>query len=359
MANIQITDAERKLLKEKYYDPKQTGSLGGIQSLQRATALPVQKVVSWLQEQEVYTLHKPIRRKFNRERIIVSDIDVQWEADLVEMKGVSRINRDYAYLLTVIDVLSKFAWVVPLKNKQASSIVIAFERIFKNSERRPKQIRTDKGGEFVNAVFEKFLKKEKIRFFTSNNETKAAIVERFNRTLKNRMWRYFTANNTRRYIDILPQLVDSYNNSWHRSIKCKPNEVTMFNAQEVWKTLYGDLLNKYDSFKFKINDTVRISKLKGTFEKGYTPNWSTEIFRISKRLKGPKYKLRDLQGEIIKGTFMEPEIQKVPLPENKTYQIERVLKRRGKGPRAEAFVKWLGYPNKFNSWVPASDIKNI
>lgn len=359
MVDIHITKAEKKLLKEKYYNPSQVGSLGGIQSLQRATGLPEKKVISWLQDQDVYTLHKPARRKFEREKIRVQTIDHQWEADLVELKGLSKANKDFTYILTVIDVLSKFAWVIPLKNKQGSSIVNAFENIFKNSKRRPIQIRTDKGGEFVNTIFQNFLKKEKIHFFTSNNETKAAVVERFNRTLKERMWKYFTLKNTRRYIDVLPQLVDSYNNSWHRSIKRKPIEVNEFNAHEVWNTLYGKNLVKPVSFKFKINDTVRISKLKGVFEKGYTPNWSTEIFRITKRLKGPKYKLCDLQGDPITGTFLEPELQKVPFSENKTYQIEKVLKRRGKGAQAEAFVKWVGYPNKFNSWVRSADIEGI
>lgn len=337
-----------------YYDPLHPGSFGGIQALQRVTKLPQKEVVQWLKEQDTYTLHRSARRKFKRDRIVVNDIDQQWEADLVDLKGISRVNQGFNYLLTVIDVLSKYAFVQPLKDKTGESIIKAFQHILK--ERQPRVLRTDRGTEFENRKFQSFLKDRGIHFFTSKNETKAAIVERFNRTLKNKMWRYFTYRNTRRYTDVLQDLVDSYNNTYHRSIKRTPSEVNPFNAHEVWKTLYGKE-SEPTRYKFNVGDTVRISKLKRTFEKGYLPNWTTELFRIAKQ--GRRYKLVDLQGEEIEGTFFEPELQKVTVSDDTEYKIEKVIRRRGKGKRAEAFVKWEGYSDKFNSWIPAKQLKNV
>ena len=353
-----LNQQDKKRLQNVYYDPIQPGSFGGIQSLQRYTNVSLDKITPWLQEQDTYTLHRPLRRRFERERIIVSDIDDQWEADLVELSGISRVNQQYTFLLTVIDVLSKYAWAVPLKDKTGDSIIRAFQHIFKEG-RKPQKLRTDKGTEFTNRKFQIFLKEKGIRFFTSNNETKAAVVERFNRTLKNKMWKYFTANNTRRYTDVLPQLLQSYNNTWHRSIKRPPAQVNDNNAQDVWQTLYGKLVRKTEHYKFNVGDTVRLSKLKRIFEKGYVPNWTTEVFRISKRMKGAKYKVVDLLGDEIQGTFLEPELQKVIISEDKSYKVEKVLKRRGKGRHAKVFVKWEGYPNKFNSWIPASELHDI
>ena len=154
----------------------------------------------------------------------------------------------------------------------------------------------------------------------------------------------------------LSQLLESYNHTWHRSIKRTPAEVNDNNAQDVWQTLYGTLVKKKERYKFLVGDHVRLSKLKRTFEKGYLPNWTTELFRINKRMKGPKYKVVDLHGEEIQGTFLEPELQKVTVKEDQLYKVEKVLKRRGKGKRAQILVKWEGYPDKFNSWIAASDL---
>ena len=160
-----------------------------------------------------------------------------------------------------------------------------------------------------------------------------------------------------RYVDMLPDLVYSYNHSVHRSIKRKPAEVTAENESKVWYTLYDHEAVKDVKYKFKIGDKVRISKMKGTFEKGYLPNFSKEIFTISKQIPRdpPVYKLKYLDGEELKGTFCEKELQKV-IKEDDVYEIEKILKKRGRGNNVHYLVKWLGYPNKFNSWVSASEI---
>ena len=162
-----------------------------------------------------------------------------------------------------------------------------------------------------------------MRHFVTYNETKAQIVERFNRTLKNRIWRYFTFQNRRRYLEALLALVDSYNKAYHHSIGTAPERVTQTNAQELWHRLYGKV-----RFKIKVGDKVRISKKKGTFEKGYLPNWTEEVFSIAQRLRRipPVYRLKEYDGTILEGTFYEREFQRVRQSESNMLRIEKILK---------------------------------
>ena len=168
------------------------------------------------------------------------------------------------------------------------------------------------------------------------------------------MWKYFTSKGTNKYIDALPKLVSSYNNSKHRSIGTAPILVTKENEHKVWETLFGTKQRtKKQKFKFEIGDLVRVSRYKMIFEKGYLANWTEEIFKIYKR-KGtpvPTYKLKDWSGEEIEGNFYEKEIQKVSKSDQDTYRVEKVIRKRKRNGKTEFYVKWLGYPSKFNSWV--------
>ena len=265
-------------LAKVYYDPKR--GFGGVNRLyddvkkEGKFNISRSKIKEWLMRQDTYTLHKPIRRNLKRNRVIVGGIDQQWQMDLADMQSMQKFNDGYRYLLVCIDVFSKYAWVVPLKNKTGPSLVEALKIIF-TSGRKPEKIITDQGTEFFNGHFKALLKDEDI-------ETKASIVERLIRTLKTRMWRYFTAKKTVRYIDILPDLVYSYNHTVHRSIKMRPTDVTVDNEKQMWHTLYDDDDDddgvKHVKYKFKIGDQVRISKIKRTFEKGYLPSISQKKY---------------------------------------------------------------------------------
>ena len=173
------------------------------------------------------------------------------------------------------------------------------------------------------------------------------------------MWRYFTAKKTMRYIDVLPDLIYSYNHSIHRSIKEKPANVTTENEDKIWDVLYGDIINRTKrlKYKFKVGDQVRISKMKKKFEKGYLPNFSKEIFTVSRTIprNPPVYKVKDYEGEELEGTFYGKELQKV-IKRDDMYEVEKIIKKKGKGRNIQYLVKWLGYPTKFNSWIPASEI---
>ena len=340
-----------------YYDPQHPAAFGGVEAVYRAVKkdgvnINRKQIEKWLSKQPVYTLHKPIRKHFERNRVMVNGIDQQWQADLVDMTSLAEHNSGYKYILTCIDVFSKYAWTIPLKNKTGLVLIDAFKQILK-SGRKPHLLQTDKGTEFINRNFQKLLKKEEIRFFTTQNETKASVVERFNRTLKTKMWKYFTANNTYAYMEVLPKLLSAYNHSYHRSIKTIPASVNIHNADHVWRMLYGaDVRPTRTNFKFNVGDTVRISMATRPFRKGYLPNWTTELFTVSAKIARhpPVYMIKDYDGEELDGTFYEQELQRV-INTDDMYQVEKVLDTRKRRKKTEYYVKWVGYPDKFNSWV--------
>jgi len=216
---------------------------------------------------------------------------------------------------------------------------------------KPNFVQSDKGTEFLNTTFQKLLSDNDIKHYTSENkDLKCAVVERWNRTILERVFRYLTYKNTSRYIDVIRDIVKSYNNSYHSSIKMAPINVTVQNEGEIRKRLYPPKPKRV-RYKFELNDTVRISGARRTFDKGYRGNWSQELFKVSTRYptEPPTYGLTDQADETIKGKFYAQELQKVK-PKD-VYKIERVIRTRKRGGKTEYFVKWLGYPDKFNSWV--------
>jgi hypothetical protein len=289
----------------------------------------------------------------------VRGIDQQWQADLADMQSIAKSNDGIKYILTVIDVFSKYGWAIPVKNKGSTEMVQAFKNLLKiSAPRKPEKLQTDAGTEFLNRDVQKFLKSQSIHHFVSNSDQKAAIAERFNRTLKTRIWTYFTAQQTTRYIDKLDEFLHSYNHSVHRSIKMKPCEVTKKDEDKIWLTLYGTRpLSKVP--KSIEGKKVRISKYKGVFEKGYMPNWSEEHFHVKKQVnkKRPVFKLTDDLGEDIKGDFYQEEVQ--PIEENR-FLVEKVIKKRKDAQgEQEYFIKWKGWAPKFNSWIKEKDFYDI
>ena len=185
-------------------------------------------------------LHKPIRKKFARRRVISNHVDDIWAADLVDMQYYSRSNKGYKYILMIIDVFSKYGWAEPLKNKKGVEIVGAFTKIWNSGQTPPKRLWTDKGREFMNKEFKNLLEEKKVHLYWTENEEKSSVVERWNHTIKSRMWKYFTKNRTGVYIDVLPSIIERYNNTYHRSIKCSPSDARKpSNYQHVFNALYG------------------------------------------------------------------------------------------------------------------------
>lgn len=185
--------------------------------------------------------------------------------------------------------------------------------IFSKCPYKPRNLHTDKGREFVNKAFQDFLSHNGISFYkASDPTTKAAICERYIRTIKSLIYKYFTYTGSDRYYDILESLVSIYNNRWHRSIGMAPTEVNEKNILQVWMNLTKNGNDKRAP-KLKRNDFVRLAKPKEIFDKGYKPGWTQEIFTIKDVIAHPQpvYRIKDLEGNDITGTFYEPELQKV------------------------------------------------
>ena len=278
----------------KFFDKKSTGS--GFKKLKNTT-----KPSSSILADE---LHKPIIRKFNKRKVYSQFKDNIWEVDLADMQSLSRKNKGIKYLLCAIDLFSKYAFVIPLKDKKGISSVNAFNKIIKQYNRKPNKIWLDQGGEFYNNVFGKWLSDNDIIMYSTYNEGKSVVAERFMRTLKNKLYKHMIATGKKVYY-VLDDVVNKYNNTKHSTIKMKPIDVKDNN-----KRVYIDEYNEKDC-RFKVGDRVRISKFKNIFAKGYAPNWSSEIFIVDEvnDTVPYTYNLKNLNDEEIIGSFYDKELQ--------------------------------------------------
>ena len=301
-------------------------------------------------------LHKPVRKKFLKRFVFVRHVDDIWGADLIELPSLSKKNSGFRYILMVIDVFSKYGWGVPLKTKTGIEVASALRTIFKKD--KPAKLWVDKGREFYNKEVSALLKKNNIEIYSTNNDEKCSVVERWNRTIKTQLWRYFSANGTQKYTNIIQPLMDKYNSTKHRSIGMTPTDARKpSNYQQVFKNLYLKKVKaRKKEPKFKVGDKVRISIKKDIFEKGFTVNWSDKIYTITEVLNTlpPTYKIKDDRVEI-KGTFYEQELQKT---RENTFRIEKVLRWKKQDGIRIARVKWKGYDSSYNSWVPETSITN-
>lgn len=300
----------------------------------------------------VNELHRQARRNFSRRPTIMRGIDDTLQADLVEMIPYAKQNKGMKYILTVINIFSKRAYACALKNKTGVEVTKAMESILNVLGHPIRNLHVDNGKEFYNRPMQEMLKKRKINLYSTFTTKKAAIVERFNRTLKNNMWKKFSFRGSYKWIDILPILLVNYNNTIHRTIKMKPINVNRSNEENLLDTVYRLKTPLTRKSKFKIGDFVRISKYKHTFEKGYTPNWTTEVFKIKQvqRTNPFTYLLVDLEGHDIRGSVYAEELQLAMNPN--IYLVENILKKRGN----KVFVKWLGFDASHNSWINQSDV---
>jgi hypothetical protein len=350
------------LLKRVYYNTKSPACFAGVRPIFKEAKrhnpkIKFKDVLEFLQRQDIYTLNKPVRRKFPRNKTIASGFDTDWQVDLADMQSLKSENDGFGWILTCIDVLSRYVWAVPLKTKKPEHVSDGFKQII-STGRMPWKIYSDKGLEFVGKPFQEYLKEKDIIHITPNNpDIKCGLVENFNRNLKTRIWKLFAHQKNYRWVDELPNIVSAINNSYHRTIKMRPCDVTRENAKELWNLLYNQVKGVKDKFKFEVGDHVRITKHKYHFEKGYLGTFTKEIFTIVKRINRypPVYKIEDHGGEPIEGVFYETELIKV-VKEDEIYKVEKVIRKRKRKGVTELFVKWDGWPDKFNSWIQESDL---
>ena len=351
--------------KKYYFDSSFPGSFGGVNNFYRSLKqqfpnVKRKQVVDFLKSNDSYTLHKPPAKIKLFRRVYTKNIGYLYQIDLVDMSTYKDENDGYTFIITCIDTFSKKAWVFKLKNKTGSSIVKALKVLLLVN--RHQKIEFDQGTEFYNSKFLNLLKTYGIQHYSIFSDRKCSIVERFNRTLKTRMFRAFTAQGNHRYIDILDDIVASYNQTKHSSTKFAPDDVTSLNENIVRKNLYpkrGKNAKKLQKAVFKLDDTVRITRKKHVFQKGYEQTFSYEIFFVNevKPTYPITYGIKDYKGEVIQGSFYKEELQLVDKSDN-IYPIERIVRQRKRNNEIEYLVKFVGYSEDANTWIPQNELFN-
>uniref|UniRef100_A0A1Y1MVM7 Integrase catalytic domain-containing protein n=1 Tax=Photinus pyralis TaxID=7054 RepID=A0A1Y1MVM7_PHOPY len=298
-------------------------------------------------QQVVNELHKAARKNFPRRRTIIKGFDDLWQADLAEFIPYAKENKGYKYILVVIDCFSKYLWTRGLKTKTGEEVTKAVQAIFKSTRRRPKNLQTDAGKEFYNKSFAKLMMQERINHYSTYSTKKAALAERVIRSIKNPLYRQFSLRGKYVWIDAIESITSEYNNRKHRTTGMKPIEVKADTKLDAYNHI--KLFNN-KKCRFNVGDVVRISKFKSIFAKGYTPNWSSELFKIIKvQITNPvTYLLEDMKAKPILGGFYEHELQKAKYSD--VYLVEKVLRRK----KDKVYVKWLGLDEK--SWIDKNNV---
>ena len=261
-------------VKRNYLNHRFTGSYSGLSGfLQNRNKWKEKKVIEKeLQKVKSFSLHRDIRHKYPRRKMMVKFVNEIYSADLKDVSNLSKHNRNINWLLIVIDAFSKKSYVRPLKNKNAETVIKALKSVFKESGAYPVYLFTDMGKDFTASIVRSYLKENKKKLYHVYSTVKSAFAERWIRTLFSKLQRYMTERNTKTYIDKLPESVKTYNNTYSRIIGRSPNKVKPEDSYEIWERMFGSYIDKQKlprrANKFQVNDLVRISKAKLLFEKG-------------------------------------------------------------------------------------------
>lgn len=280
--------------------------------------------------------------------------------DLVDIQALSENNDGMRYIMTVIDCFTRYAWAKLLPDKTGSVVLNAFKQVLDEAETKPYNLVIDGGAEFRNQAFLNFCRANSINIFDPDSSTHGAFIERFNRTLQNLIYKYLSENSTYKFTTVFDSLMLTYNRRKHRMTGFSPiyaeeNEACHLEIRMKMSKYYEKIKTKIPNLK--LGDMVRISKIKGKFARGYKATAQEEIFRIYKiniRNKIPLYYLENYNSsEKIKGGFYEFEITKNT---QESFQVEKVLKKRKRKGVNEILVKWVGYDDTYNSWIPETDV---
>lgn len=365
-----------KILKDIYHDPSNPAGLGSVQQLykeakKRDGNITLRHVKDFLQQSRTYTLHKPTRKRFPRRKIIAPKPRVIMTCDLGDFSNLQRHNRGVKYILFCLDVFSRYLQVTSLTSKSSQSTLKALRNILESEKSKgTSRLFTDLGTEFYNRKVKEYLSSKRVILYSNySREIKASLAERVIRTIKAKIYKYLTLNNTLTYIDMLPVFVEAYNHTPHRGLGKgqTPAQVHQFRDLPLIKAQFRRMYlyqptteKKTVSSDLSVGDIVRLQSTSRTqfkFNKTYTVNNTEELFtvvRIDRSQKIPTYFLRDLADEDVEGAFYRHELIKSSLPD--IYQVD-VLKTRKRGNKKQYFVRWRGYPDKFNSWIDADDLQ--
>lgn len=330
------------------------------------------EVKDWLLSQDIYTRFHPARKRFPRNFYNIKGIDHVWEWDLNDMSSFSDDNHPYNYFICIICCLSRYVWTFPLKSKTAVEIAQVFDAHLTNCGRKPKLLQGDHEGAFTSREVLRVLKKHNVVVRTIENEGHGRMVERVNQTLKHRLTKYMEYKHTRQWVHSLPEVVRSYNNTPHSSIGMCPSEVTEKDVYNIWSQNYLRHMKvkgngaKISANKLRVGDYVRVSIVKTTFEKGYTPRFSQQLYIIRGIVNFKPvqmYTLNTLNQSPVKGFWYRQELLRVqPPPSDALYRVEKIIDRRqesGGGGGEEVLVRWEGWDKDHDTWIPASNLGDI
>ena len=259
------------------------------------------KIRDFLKSNVTSSLFRQVRHKYPRRRIRSYYRFQLMMSDTINFRNYANSNKNFKYIMVLIDVFSKMAYVAPMKRMNEFDASIAMESMLNKLPDMPDSIITDKGTEYYNSKVKALFGRFGIKHYSIRGKHKACVAERFIRTIKGRLEKYFYQNNTRNWIDVLDQFIDNYNKTYHRSIKMPPIQVNDHNRAKVFKNLYPKIK---DNRKPRLNkgDQVRLLKEKSVFEKGYTRSWSKEIYNIRESFSdsgADYYSIADIEGNIL------------------------------------------------------------
>eukprot|EP00732_Lithocolla_globosa_P003089 Lithocolla_globosa_v1_NODE_2314_length_2052_cov_37.928929.p1 type:complete len:356 gc:universal NODE_2314_length_2052_cov_37.928929:82-1149(+) len=344
-------------LRTLYNDPV-TGNVGKTAFIRNLKSRGVsfnKKDVDDLYKETAIQLNTPARKNFDRRPVVVLRVDQTWGLDLSFLPQFKKYNDGYSILLFCIDFLSKYLWVRPLKDAKAITVSKALEDIFKTSGRVPESVNVDGGSEFKKETLA-MLRDKKIRVYQSYNTVKVPIVERSIRTMKGRISRYQDSTGSYRYIDTLQKLVRGYNSTRHSTIKMSPMSASKpENYLRLVTNFFGSIKSKVkQEVLFSVGDTVRLSIQKDRFGKESDGSWTKEIFKVKKVLKThpPTYKIEDINGEEIMGSFYNQELLKVA-DNPRDLDTVVVLKTRTVKKQPQSYVE---YSDGTKAWIKTADL---
>jgi transposase InsO family protein len=282
-------------------------------------------------------------KNFPRRPVETSYPNDIWGADLLDVSKFKVKNKNITFLLVIIDIFSRYVYVLPLKNKEGLSVLEAFKTL----KIVPDNLWVDEGREFYNSEMRDWCKEKNINMYHTYSGLKSVYAERFNRTLRDLMFEYMNGNNVKNYLEYLPTLIKKYNETIHKSLNETPSNVYN-NSKEPKHKIYVQEKEQ----KLKIGDYVRISKSKKIFEKGYTPKWSSEVFKIIEtddRDLPIMYVIEDLFGEKIEGKFYSQELSISNIKDFKVF--DKLVERKTINKKKMVLISYEGLPKKYDTWV--------
>lgn len=361
-------------LKSFYYNPKAPGSFssytklwGGVKNdPAKPKDLQLADVKNWLTLQDTHLVHARPPSHFKTQRTVVEYIDMEWQTDIIVMTSLAKQNRPFKYILVIIDVFRRFLFTRPLKTKTATETAKLFQEVIDVNGKAPEQVSSDQGGEYRGRPFQEMLKTNHISHFLCYGPHHASICERVNQTIEHRLYKYFTENATTRFVDILQDITYSINNTVHSTLKRTPASINEDNEAQVYHDVYEKFVIQAAqqplNYKFKIGDLVRISTVRSPFHQGYKTMWTEEIFSVSNLIpsRPERYRLKDLLQHEILGSFYQEELQRstADTTESVKYVIDRVISYKTVRGVKFAKVRWYGVPQKFDTYIKKTDLKN-